>query len=134
MKLTQEVDYAFRIISYLMEHPREVVGASIISEEKHVPLRFLLKILRKLNQAGITDSRRGAKGGYLLNNPERPITYFEVIEAIQGPITINRCLREDTSCVNNFGDKTCSIHCNLQNVQEKICTALKEEIFTPNVM
>lgn len=131
MRLTQEVDYAFRIVSYLMKHPSEVTGAAIISEEMHVPLRFLLKILRKLNQAEITTSRRGARGGYLLKDPDRPVTYFEVIEAIQGPITINRCLQDEATCVNNYGKKRCPVHYNLKSIQDIICNALKDEVFTP---
>lgn len=131
MKLTQEVDYAFRIVSYLMNHPSEVIVAAIISEEMHVPLRFLLKILRKLNMADITTSKRGARGGYLLKDPKRPVTYYEVIEAIQGPITINRCLYDDATCVNNYGDKHCPVHYKLHAIQDKICTALKEEVFLP---
>ena len=132
MRLTQEIDYAFRTVSYLMKYPEEVIGASVIAEEMHVPLRFLLKILRKLNQAKITKSRRGARGGYLLYDPERPVTYFEVVEAIQGPIVINRCLHDGATCVNNYGDKHCPVHYNLKEVQEKICKALQDEVFYPN--
>ncbi len=131
MRLTQEVDYAFRIIATLMETPTEVVGASVISEEMHVPLRFLLKILRKLNQAGLTKSKRGAKGGYMLNDPKRYITYYEVVEAIQGPVLINRCLYDEASCANNENGRHCFVHRRLAVVQDKICEALKDEMFIP---
>ncbi len=132
MRLTQEVDYAFRIIATLMKTPREVVGASSISEEMHVPLRFLLKILRKLNQAGLTKSRRGAKGGYQLLDPERVITYYDVVEAIQGPVQINRCLYDEEACLNNMNGHHCFVHARLAVVQDKICNALKEEKFVPH--
>lgn len=131
MRLTQEVDYAFRIILTLAKNPYELTAASSISEQMHVPLRFLLKILRKLNQAGLTESRRGAKGGYQLRDPNRAISYYEVVEAIQGPITINRCMQEEGICVNNTGNKHCLVHERLIVVQEKICDALKEEKFYP---
>jgi DNA-binding IscR family transcriptional regulator len=38
MRLTQEIDYAFRTVSYLMKYPEEVIGASVIAEEMHRPL------------------------------------------------------------------------------------------------
>ena len=54
MKITQESDYALRIVQYLANQEESRVGASIIAKEQDVPLRFALKILRKLNAAGIT--------------------------------------------------------------------------------
>lgn len=49
MKLTQEIDYAFRIIAYLAANEGQVVGAPTIAEAMGVPSRFTLRILRKLN-------------------------------------------------------------------------------------
>lgn len=131
MRLTQEVDYAFRIVAYLMQRPHEIVGANVISEDMHIPLRFCLKILRKLNLAGLTNSRRGARGGYMLLDPDRTITYYEVVEAIQGPVTINRCLYDDAFCVHNSGNVHCAVHARLTVIQQRVREALMEEEFIP---
>ena len=102
----------------------------VIAEEMHVPLRFLLKILRKLNQAKITKSRRGAKGGYLLYDPERPVTYFEVVEATRSDCHQSLPPRGSDLC-NTAESKHCPVHYNLEKVQEKSAKHCKTRFSTP---
>lgn len=133
MKLTHEIDYAFRVINCLIEEPNRIIGANEISEQMHIPLRFLLKILRKLNAAKITNSKRGVNGGYHLYDVTKPITYLEVVEAIQGPIVINRCMNDEFSCENNKNGRTCNVHAGLARVQKSVKEALEKEVFEPKV-
>ena len=44
MRITQETDYALRILDYLSVTDKEIVGASVLSEELNIPVRFALKI------------------------------------------------------------------------------------------
>lgn len=131
MKITQEIDYAFRVINYLMRDSERVTGANEISEQMHIPLRFLLKILRKLNAAGLTCSKRGVKGGYMLCDPRFPITYLEIVEAVQGPIVFNRCLTEGFCCENNSNGNFCEVHGGFNRVQKSIKEALEREKIVP---
>ena len=66
MRITQESDYALRILTALAERD-EVVDANSLAEETSVTLRFTLKILNKLTKNGFVSSFKGAKGGYKLN-------------------------------------------------------------------
>ena len=93
MRITQETDYGFRVILYLSKLGYgEKIEAKSISKDQGIPLRFLLKLLRKLTRHGIIKSYRGVNGGYSLNRMPDEITLKDVIEAIDGPIFINRCL------------------------------------------
>ena len=74
MRITQETDYAFRIVGYLAKHEGQVIGAPEIAEMEGVTKRFTLRILRKLNLAGITDAKRGSKGGYFLKKPKEDLS------------------------------------------------------------
>ncbi|MFR3508764.1 hypothetical protein [Peptoniphilus sp.] len=47
MRITQETDYAFRIVSYLAENEGKVVGAPQIAESEGVTKRFTLRILMR---------------------------------------------------------------------------------------
>ena len=100
MKITREADYALRIVSMLAFEDSQV-EAKAISEQKLIPYRFTLKILRKLVQAGIVKSFRGVNGGYKLNKDVSEITLYEVIETIDGVIDINRCITEPDICLNS---------------------------------
>lgn len=125
MKITRESDYALRIVLFLAEIGQDNrVGAKIVSESQVVPLRFTLKILRKLNQAGITKSYRGAKGGYALNLPPQKITIKGVVEAIEGPIHLNPCLLDESSCNRNMS-ANCAVHASLERVQNILIDELE---------
>jgi len=129
MRLTQEIDYGFRITSYLSAHPGDVIGAPIISKELTIPERFTLRILRKLNLAGITDAKRGAHGGYYLKADRETLTLYDVIEALDGPIVINRCLDEDNPYCNRFnedGMSHCNFHKTLCGIQADIVEQFKD--------
>ena len=99
MRITREADYALRIVS-MLAFEKHQVEAKLISEEKQIPYRFTLKILRKLVKADIVRSFRGVNGGYQLNKDIYDITLYEVIRTIDGDIDINRCISEPEICLN----------------------------------
>ncbi len=113
MKITQEADYALRMMCLLAKETaagNTPVGAAGLAEGVAVPTRFGLKILRKLADTGLVKTSRGATGGYSLNQDPSTITVRRVIEAIDGPIEINRCLSESHSCLNNPNKDCCRLH------------------------
>ena len=61
MRITQEADYAIRIVSLLAQ--KGLVGAPEMSENVKVPHGFAMKILRKLTSEGIIRSKRDVNGG-----------------------------------------------------------------------
>ncbi|MHB9943100.1 transcriptional regulator [Clostridium sporogenes] len=125
MKITQEADYALRVILYLSKLGYgERVEARIISEQEGLPLRFLLKLLRKLTKSGIVVSFRGVKGGYALNKQPKDINLKDVIEAIDGPICINRCIYDPRYC-NAGKNGNCEIHRSLCKIQRKLVSELE---------
>ena len=108
--LTMEADNALRI-TYLLGSRGEVTDTPTIAQSVAVPIRFALKILRKLTQGGIVTSRRGKNGGYLLARSPADITVRQIIELIDGPILINRCVDESNCCSRMGYDKAkCAFH------------------------
>lgn len=95
--MTQEADYAVRIV-YSLAKDGARQGSKQISDRAGVSLRFSLKILRKLVTAGILKSYKGNRGGYELARAAEDITLNDVIETIDGPYAINRCLRGGHDC------------------------------------
>jgi Rrf2 family protein len=126
MKITQEADYAMRVILYLskLEYDSKV-DAKTISEHEGLPFRFLLKLLRKLIEAGIIKSYRGINGGYALNKFPENISFKDVIEAIDGPICVNRCIVDPAYCNLKRGNH-CDIHKALGVVQENLVEQLSQ--------
>ncbi len=113
MKITQEADYALRMMCLLAKETAAgnvPVGASNLAEGVAVPTRFGLKILHKLSRADLVKTSRGATGGYRLNRDPATITVRGIIEAIDGPIEINRCLSDTHACLNNPNKDCCRLH------------------------
>lgn len=129
MRITQEGDYALRVVLYLCKLGiGEKTEAKVISEHENIPLRFLLKLLRKLTVAGILKSYRGIGGGYAIEKLPGHITLKEVIEAIEGPIYVNRCLY-DTSFCNLNRTNTCDVHQALNKIQSRLIADLNSISF-----
>lgn len=120
MRITQEADYAMRIVLALAKRGAGIrLDAKSIALEENVPQRFALKILRKLTKAGVVKSFRGVQGGYAISREPKDINMLDVIVAIDGPVYINRCLETPESCNLNRTEH-CAIHHELGRVQEMI--------------
>jgi Rrf2 family protein len=124
MRITQEVDYAMRVILFLYKHdPGSRIEAKVISESENVPLRFLLKLLRKLASAGVVRSYRGTGGGYAVVKKPSEISLRDVIEAIDGPVYVNKCLYDPSLCNVGRAD-TCEVHKELAKFQDRLVSEM----------
>ena len=117
MHMTVETDYAVRIVSCLVTAGRRM-DAKSIAEETSVTLRFSLKILRKLVAGGIIKSYKGTQGGYELAREPKEISLNDVIETVEGPFYISRCLGGDYQCGHNDTSSGCS--CPFREVYDQI--------------
>ncbi len=109
MRITQESDYALRIITAMALHG-DIIDAGTISEHTSVTQRFALKILHKLVKGEIISSYKGAKGGYKLAKSPDTITLKSVIELIDGPIAIAKCVDSAEQCSLNCDKAACAYH------------------------
>ena len=109
MRITLESDYALRIIT-CMAGRNDKTDAKTISDETSVTLRFTLKILHKLVLGNLVKSFKGVNGGYVLKVSPENITLKKVIELIDGPIGIARCLETAEQCSLNCDKTACAYH------------------------
>ncbi len=110
MQITRQADYALRAILFLAreyENKDERSATSKIAEEQEIPASFLAKIISQLSIAGLIQTSRGAKGGVRLAHKPEDISLLDVVEAIDGPITLNECVDDPSVC--SFGNN-CPIH------------------------
>lgn len=99
MKITRQADYAVRAMVYLSELPLgRRVSTATISKAEDVPLPFLTKVISHLATAGLVNTSRGMGGGVSLARSPEEITLLQVIEAVDGPILLNRCLLRSGAC------------------------------------
>lgn len=125
MYITLEADYAVRIVDCLAQNPVRM-DAKTLAAQTGVTLRFSLKILRKLVAEGIIRSYKGTQGGYELALPPEAITLGKVIETVEGPITISRCVGQ--------GEYVCSREnphgpCRFNRTYGEIAALVRERLY-----
>ncbi|HXG50567.1 MAG TPA: Rrf2 family transcriptional regulator [candidate division Zixibacteria bacterium] len=99
MQVPRRVDYGLRAVIYLSgQAPGRCCSIGEIAKNQGVPKKFLEKIIPALVRGGLIRSRRGPCGGYVLARAPEEISFYDVIEALEGPIAVNACLDEEVSC------------------------------------
>ncbi len=99
MQISREADYAVRTILYLARLSNtQAVATGLIAKSQHIPPSFLAKIVSRLSTAGIVRTRRGPSGGVSLARASSEISVLEVIEVIDGPLTVNECVLNPERC------------------------------------
>lgn len=120
MHITLESDYAVRIVHCLASSSGRM-DAKKISGETGVTLRFSLKILRKLVTGGLVRSYKGTKGGYELARPAGEISLCDVIETVEGPFALSRCVGEQNfSCSRDGGGPECRFRQVYAEISEEV--------------
>lgn len=91
MKISAKTIYGIQAVFELALHPAiEELRSGEIAEAQKIPLKFLEQILSSLKKSGIVKSTRGRSGGYSLSRSARDISLLEVIEALEGPLSLTR--------------------------------------------
>jgi Rrf2 family protein len=118
MQITKAGEYGVLGLIALARRPLgEVVMIDVLCEEEDVPRSFLGKIFQSLSKARIVKSARGSGGGFALERPAGEITALEIIEAIEGPIALQRCLETEPGCAHVGGCALCGL---LAEAQDRI--------------
>ena len=89
MKLSKKCQYALKALFELAwRNTSKPVKTHRIAEAQRISPRFAEIILNDLKHGGFVESRRGKEGGYILARDTRDLTVREVIDYIQGPISL----------------------------------------------
>ena len=89
MKISKKCQYALKAIFELAwRGDFEAVKANDIATAQGISLRFAENILNELKHGGFVESKRGSEGGYMLTMNPKELTARDIIEYIEGPISI----------------------------------------------
>lgn len=116
--LTRRGDYAIRGMVYLAGLPDEQTSSlGAIAQDADVPPQLLAKIFQQLGRNNLVRSYRGTGGGFSLGRSPEKITLLEIVEAVEGPISMNRCLMGKSVCSR---ETFCTVHPVWKKVQDKM--------------
>ena len=98
LKLNKMTDYAVVCLGMLARKPEYIMSASQISKETGLKLYTVQKILKNiLAKSDLLKTERGYHGGYTLKKNSKNITVTEIIEALDGPISLTSCVDKSES-------------------------------------
>jgi Rrf2 family protein len=127
MEISRRTDYGVRVILDLASLPVDGRTATQdIALRQNIPSPFLAKIISQLSLAGLVTTYRGAGGGVTLARPPAEISLLQVIEALEGPIHLNRCALQPDVCPRN---EHCAVHDVWLQAQEDLITLLSGTTF-----
>ena len=122
LRLSKKADYALLALRHLAAHAdRGAVSARELAESYDIPPELLAKVLQQLVRARLLESHQGTGGGYVLGRPAGAMSVAEVIQVIDGPLTVTACSEVDHSC-DQFSK--CNIRDPLWRIKDRIVSAL----------
>ena len=123
LRLSKKADYALIAMKHLAQNSpgAQSSNAREIAEHYDIPIELMAKVLQRLVRTGLLVSTQGTRGGYMLSRPAVSISVADVIQAIDGPLTVTACSTEKSDC-EQFSK--CSIRDSLWQIRERIAAAL----------
>jgi Rrf2 family transcriptional regulator, cysteine metabolism repressor len=95
MMFSTKAEYGVRVMVELARRAGEdPIPLAEIAAHDGLPLAYLEHLVARLRKAGLVDSRRGSRGGYMLARPASEITMAEVVQALEGSIAPIECISE----------------------------------------
>lgn len=93
MQFSVGVEYALHCLLYLVDLPQgKSVGVKDMATFQGVSETYLSKVFTKLRKAGLVRAISGVKGGYELSRPADEISFWDVVEAIEGSSHMFQCI------------------------------------------
>ena len=122
LRLSKKTDYALMAMKHLALHgDRGASSAREIAEQYDIPVELMAKVLQRLARRGLLTSHQGTRGGYQLSRPVAKISVADIIQAIDGPLTVTACSTEAENCGQY---SKCSVRDPLWKIKDRIVAAL----------
>jgi Rrf2 family protein len=114
MIFSTKAEYGVRVMVELARRGGDdPIPLAEIAEHEGLPLAYLEHLVARLRRAELIESRRGARGGYLLARPADEITMAEVVAALEGAIA-------PIECISNSPDG--GVVCSREKDPDHVCT------------
>ena len=122
LRLSKKADYALMAMKHLATRQDAAsCSAREIAEAYEIPLELLAKVLQRLVRSRLLVSVQGTRGGYRLGRGASTIAIAEVIQAVDGPLTVTACSDADHNCDQYT---KCNVRDPLWKLRSRIVDAL----------
>ena len=123
LRISKLTDYGTVVLAHLAANQAAVCSAADVAAATGVTLPTVSKLLKLLARAELVVSTRGANGGYRLSRAPHEITAADVIDALEGPVSITECSASDGDCEH---EGVCSVGDAWQRINVAIRRTLQD--------
>jgi FeS assembly SUF system regulator len=129
LRLSKKADYALMAMKHLAvkteasASSQSSTSAREIAEQYDIPIELMAKVLQRLARSGLLTSHQGTRGGYTLSKATASISVADIIQAIDGPLTVTACSTDDEQC-DQF--TKCNVRDPLWRIKDRILAALAQ--------
>ena len=98
LRISKLTDYGTVLLANLAANRDTVCSAADVANATGIAVPTVSKLLKSLGRSGLVTSTRGANGGYELARDPRDISAADIIDALEGPVSITECSAIDSQC------------------------------------
>ena len=121
LRISRLTDYGTVVLAHLARDDADLVSAAEVASATGIALPTVSKLLKSLAKADLVNSTRGSHGGYQLARDAHEISAADVIDALEGPVSITECSAIDSHC--DFEDS-----CNVGGAWQRINVAIRRAL------
>ena len=121
LRMSRLTDYGTVVLAHLASNDSTCVSAAEVAEASGLALPTVSKLLKSLAKAELVHSTRGAHGGYRLARQAQQISAAEVIDALEGPVSITECSASNSHCDYEH-------NCNVGNAWKRVNIAIRRAL------
>lgn len=118
IKISEATAIALHSMIYICNKNKETSSVKEIAKQFNISENHLSKVLQRLVKAGYLLSKKGPKGGFLINKEHENATFLEIYEILEGKNQSSNCLFANGPCQGEqciMGGLTSKINTEFEN-------------------
>ncbi|GIL18190.1 MAG: hypothetical protein BroJett040_19410 [Oligoflexia bacterium] len=117
-KMNRKLEYSLMALKHMSQKtPGELTSAKEVSESYHAPFDATARVMQMMAQKGLLRAEHGAFGGYQITKDLSKVTMHDLLNIIQGPTKIAKCMTKNEPCDLQA---QCNIISPLNNLNQKL--------------
>ena len=98
-KINRKFEYALMALKYMSQKiPGELTSAKEVSDNFHTPFDATARVMQVMAQKNLLRAEYGASGGYQITKDLAKVSVHDLVEMIEGPTALVKCLHSDAPC------------------------------------
>jgi Rrf2 family nitric oxide-sensitive transcriptional repressor len=117
-KINRKFEYALMALKYMSQKiPGELTSAKEVSDNFQTPFDATARVMQVMAQKNLLRAEYGASGGYQITKDLARVSVHDLVEMIEGPTALVKCLHSETPCdIQN----TCNIVSPVTQLNRKL--------------